>query len=111
MSNLSVFAKVILLAKERKMELLNEPLIDEFIEQNPRSKSPLTKWIKDIREADWKNFPELRKTCPSADYVAPYVIFNIGGNKFRMVVVVFFSEERVRVERIMTHKQYDRWRP
>jgi mRNA interferase HigB len=93
------------------MELRGELLIDEFIEQYPHSKSPLTDWAKKVKDAHWKNFPELRETYPSADYVRPYVIFNIGGNKFRMVATVLFSKERVRVERIMTHKQYDRWKP
>jgi mRNA interferase HigB len=95
----------------QKMELRGELLIDEFIEQYPRSKSPLTKWVKEVKEAHWKNFPELRKTYPSADYIAPYVIFNIGGNKFRMVAVVVFSAERVIVNRVMTHEQYNRWKP
>lgn len=93
------------------MELRGELLIDEFIERYPRSKSPLTKWVKEVREAHWKNFSELRKTYPSADHVAPYVIFNIGGNKFRMVAVVVFSAERIIVNRVMTHEQYNRWRP
>lgn len=93
------------------MEIRGELLIDEFIRRYPRSGSPLNKWIKEVKVAHWKNFSELRQTFPSADYVAPYVVFNIGGNKFRLVVIIIFSAEIVKVEKIMTHTQYDRWKP
>jgi len=93
------------------MELIGQLLIDEFIKQYPRSEAPLNRWVKETKAAQWKNFSELRQTFPSADYVAPYVIFNIGGNKFRTVAIVTFNKEMVKVERIMTHTQYNRWKP
>ena len=93
------------------MELRNELLIDEFIEKYPRSEGPLKRWIQLVRVARWRNFPELRRSFPSADYVDPYVIFNIGSNKFRLVAVVVFSEERVTVIEVMTHEKYNRWKP
>jgi mRNA interferase HigB len=96
---------------DKKVELRGELLIDEFIEQYPQSKAPLKKWITVVRLVRWRNFPDLKRTFPAADYVAPYVVFNIGGNKFRLVAIVIFSAGIVRVEKVMTHKQYDRWKP
>lgn len=93
------------------MELQNEIAVEAFIKLYPRSGEPLRRWVELVKAAHWKNFTELRRTFPSADYVAPYVIFNIGGNKFRLVAVVVFSMGVVTVERIMTHEEYNRWTP
>lgn len=93
------------------MELRNELLIDEFIKKYPISSSALIRWVRVVKAAQWKNFSELRLTFPSADYVDSYVVFNIGGNKFRLVAVVVFSAEVVTVVKVMTHEKYNRWRP
>jgi mRNA interferase HigB len=111
LARLTESGKIILLPKGDKMELRGQLIIDEFIKQYPRSEAPLNKWVKEVRAAHWKNFAQLRQTFPSADYVAPYVVFNIGGNKFRMVALVVFNEERATVIKIMTHSQYNRWKP
>ncbi len=93
------------------MDLQGRLLIDEFVKQYPHSRSPLDKWAQETKKALWKNFPEIRQTFPSADYVAPFIVFNIGGNKFRLIALVIFKKGIVRVEQVLTHAQYDRWNP
>ena len=47
----------------------------------------------------------------SADWVAGFIVFDIGGNKYRLIVWPNFAGKRLYVEHILTHKQYDDWRP
>jgi mRNA interferase HigB len=62
-----------------------------------------------MRKGDYRNFNELRATFPSADRVAPYVIFNIAGNNYRLVAGINFQTQTAFIKRLMTHAEYDKW--
>ena len=60
----------------------------------------------------FKHFVELKKTFGSADQVKPYTVFDISGNKFRLIAVVDYALQSVSVECVLMHAEYDegRWR-
>jgi mRNA interferase HigB len=60
----------------------------------------------------FKHFVELKKTFGSADQVRPYTVFDISGNKYRLIAVVDYPLQAVSIERVLTHAEYDegRWR-
>lgn len=93
------------------MRLLGEPAIEEFKQRYPLSGRALDRWITIVRAAEWKSFVEVRRTFNTADYVAPYIIFDLGGNKYRLAAIVDFRESVVIVRAALTHKEYDKWRP
>ncbi|HSE86741.1 MAG TPA: type II toxin-antitoxin system HigB family toxin [Candidatus Binatia bacterium] len=55
---------------------------------------------------------ELKKTFGSADQVKPHMVFNISGNKYRLIAIVDYALQSVSIERVLTHAEYDegRWR-
>jgi mRNA interferase HigB len=55
---------------------------------------------------------EMKKTFGSADYVRPYTVFNISGNKYRLVALVDYEVQTVSIEHVLTHEEYDeqRWK-
>ena len=61
--------------------------------------------------AQWSTFADIKKTFSATDYVAPFCIFDVGGNKFRIIAIVSFAEKTVFIDKILTHPQYDKWRP
>ncbi len=93
------------------MRILNEITIEEFKRKHPNSRKLLNNWVDIIKSSKWNNLPELRATFPTADYVAPYIVFNLGGNNFRLITVVVFSQKELTIVKIMTHAEYDRWKP
>ena len=93
------------------MRLLGEPLMDEFKKVHPQSKNVLNRWATVVRAAEWHSLVDVKNTFNTADYVAPYVIFNIGGNKLRLLAILDFKESVAVVQAIMTHKEYDKWKP
>lgn len=75
----------------------------------PRARRPIANWVNKITEAQWANMAELHLTFDSADYVKPYVVFNVGGNNYRIIALVAFDAKRVQVESVLTHEQYNNW--
>ena len=66
-----------------------------------------------VRAVRWRSFAELRRTFPAADLVTvksgrKVVVFNIGGNDFRLVCAVHFNTELVFALRFMSHAQYSK---
>ncbi|MBI4532540.1 MAG: type II toxin-antitoxin system HigB family toxin [Candidatus Melainabacteria bacterium] len=88
------------------MGTVNAERIHEFIKHNQRATKPLRRWEAVVRESLWTNFRDVRATFNSADYVDGKVVFDIGGNKYRLVSVVDFKGQQVIVRNIMTHTEY-----
>lgn len=91
------------------MNVIAVRTLREFWEHHDQAEGPLRDWYNLLRKANFDSFPQLRQTFRSADYAAPYTIFNVGGNKFRVVTVVEYRTQRVYLKRVMTHPEYDRW--
>lgn len=68
---------------------------------------PLRAWCTVVRQASWTSFAEVRATYPSADSVGKFVVFNIGGNKFRLIAVIHYNRAKVYVRYVLTHEEYD----
>ena len=73
------------------MHVITQRRLSDFWAKHAEAKASLTSWYKVIRSRRWKNLAELQATFPSADYVAPYVVFNVGGNNYRVVAKVEFQ--------------------
>ena len=64
-------------------------------------------WYGIAKKAKWKNLAELKQVYPSADLVGGVVVFNIKGDKYRLVAGINFRSQTIFVKHVMTHKQYD----
>lgn len=68
------------------MWIIKESQLKEFYGQNPDAQSPLVAWIREIDAARFENFVEVKARFGSADAVGKNVVFDIGGNKYRLIV-------------------------
>jgi mRNA interferase HigB len=84
----------------------------DFWEIHPEVRVPLQHWFAIIRQTDYASFTALRATFPSADQVERFTVFNVGGNKFRLITVIHYNRKKVYVRHVLTHAEYDRrgWR-
>ncbi len=80
----------------------------DFWEKHPDSEQPLKAWFYETKKAKWKNPAEVRKLFGSADFVGDRTVFNIGGNKYRLVVLIDYERHGILIRFIGTHKQYDK---
>lgn len=72
------------------------------------SEVPSRAWISLVKSCDWSNWGDVKATYGSASKVGNCVVFNIGGNKFRLITHINYARRKVFVRRILTHKEYDR---
>ena len=89
------------------MRILSFRKLREFIGDHPDAKTGLKAWYKAVQTADWRNFADLRQTFGDADVYKHCTIFNIAGNKYRLIAWVNYKTHAVYVRHILTHKDYD----
>jgi mRNA interferase HigB len=77
-----------------------------FCEEYSDARSALDYWYRVAKRANWASFMEVRHSFNSADFVSPFVVFDIGGNKYRLLAEINFSRRVLFIRRIMTHKEY-----
>lgn len=80
-----------------------------FADEHPDALTPLLDWYNHCRRANYASFADVRADFGSADWVGGVIVFNIGGNKYRLIVLPHFPS-RFFIKHVMTHKQYDQWR-
>ncbi len=90
------------------MRVVSERRLKEFAGRFPEAESPLHSWAIAIESADWKNPAELKGTFGTADFVDDKTVFNIGGNKFRLIAYVHYRRRIVYVKHVLTHSEYDK---
>jgi mRNA interferase HigB len=83
-----------------------------FWTKHPVAKAPLAAWYAIVKAAEWRSPQDIRDQFNSADFVGDNrVIFDIGGNKYRLVARVSYTFKQVLVKFVGTHKEYDRIDP
>ena len=90
------------------MHVISEKQLKVFWDRHPLAEDPLRSWVKLIELHRFRNFAELRRLFPQADQVGRLTVFNIGGNKFRLVAHMHFNTGKVFVRFIGSHADYDR---
>jgi len=92
-----------------RMEITNKITLVEFSRKHTDSINPLNKWIETVEENEFANHNELKALFPSADYVGNNrYVFNIKGNRYRLVVLVIFINGRMQIRFCGTHAEYDK---
>lgn len=94
------------------MHVISQKALRLFWEQHPDSEMALARWFKVIRHTRFRNFAELREAFPSADKVGAWVVFNVGGNNYRLITSIHFNRRKVYIRQVLTHHEYDqeRWK-
>lgn len=90
------------------MHIISRKALKVFWGEHADSEGPLTRWYKIMSNTDFANFESLRQTFPSADMVDNLVVFNIGGNKYRLIASIHFNRSKVYIRSVLTHAEYDK---
>ena len=89
------------------MRVFSKKKLREFWERHPDAKEPLLRWYKATGTADWRNLADTRRDFPHADAVGTCTVFNIAGNKYRLIAYIVYPIRYVYVLHILTHAGYD----
>ncbi len=95
------------------MHVISRKALRQFWEEHPDSENALARWFKIMQRNEFANLNALRATFPTADQVGDLIVFNIGGNKYRLIASIHFNRGKVYIRRVLTHSEYDKgdWKP
>ncbi|MSQ14582.1 MAG: type II toxin-antitoxin system HigB family toxin [Dehalococcoidia bacterium] len=90
------------------MHIISRKALRQFWERYPDSKVALARWFKIVEHAKFQNLAELRNAFPSADKVGDWTVFNMAGNKYRLITAIHFNRSKVYIRHVLTHPEYDK---
>ena len=94
------------------MHIITRKRLLEFSKKHPGCSSAVESWYRIVKHTDFNSLHELRQTFPSADKVGNLTIFNVGGNKVRLISAIHYNRHKVYLRHVLTHEEYNRgsWR-
>lgn len=91
------------------MVVISKTILVNFARKHADASDPLNEWWQIARKRNWKSFDEMKRDFPSADYVGnDRYVFNIKGNKYRLIVTIFFNKRTIYIRYIGTHAAYNK---
>src|SRR5260370_32166143 len=96
------------LGSRAPMHVISKKKLREFWARYPKAKSPLEAWYQIAKQAEWEKFAEVRQTFKGADAVGRFVVFDIGGNNYRLIAAIHFNRGKLFVRHVLTHAEYEK---
>jgi mRNA interferase HigB len=86
-------------------------LIEKFMRKHANARPSLSAWLDEAEAAAWKSSKDIKDRFRSADFLSGNrVVFNIGGNNYRLVVLVRYQNGILLIQKIGTHAEYSKWK-
>lgn len=89
------------------MHVITRKRLNEFVDKHTEAETALSRWYRIVKKADFNSFAELRQAFPSADQVGKLTVFNIGGNKIRLIAALHYNRKKLYIRAVLTHEEYD----
>ena len=96
--------------KPHKNRIISRKKFREFLQGHPehrKAKAIFDEFYRTLLHARWQNFAAVRETYGDASLVGKFVVFNLGGNKFRVVIELNYNKHLFLIRYVMTHTEYD----
>ena len=90
------------------MRIISEKYLRRFWEKYSGAETPLRDWIKITKSTVWHSFTNVRNDFRHADIYHCCTIFDIGGNKYRLIVKIRYSKQIIFIREVLTHNEYDK---
>ena len=92
------------------MRVLGEAILVRFAAKHAGARAPLQRFLEIARSAQWRHYPAVKDTFRATDIgqKTGRMIFDIGGNKYRLIASVDFAEQLLVIEQVLTHEDYER---
>ena len=95
--------------KKDRLRIISKKILREFWEKHSDSQQQLKSWFQETSAVEWKNSKEIKKKYPSASFLVDNrVVFNIKGNKYRLIAKINYDYHMIWIRFIGTHAEYDK---
>jgi len=95
------------------VRVISRRAIRDFADRHPAALEPLLHWANAVESQNWRTPAEVRRTFNSADFVGDLTVFDVGGNKYRVIAFVHYRRRAVFIKAVLTHREYEKgaWKP
>lgn len=90
------------------MHIISRKKLKQAGARHPDVGAPLDAWFRIAKRALWQDLSDVRKTFASADAVDKWTVFNIKGNKYRLITEINYRYRRIYIRHVLTHAEYDK---
>lgn len=90
------------------MHVITRKRLNEFASDHPETMTALARWYSSVKSNTFTSLPELKLIFPTADQVGKLTVFNVGGNKVRIVAAIHYNRKRIYIRAVLTHEEYDK---
>ena len=92
------------------MILVGRGLLEAFKKKHADARSQIDAWVAEVNDASWKTTMDVKERYCHASILADNrVVFNLKGNDYRLEVSIAFRTGVVKIHRVGTHAEYDKW--
>ncbi len=82
------------------MRIITRKRLNDFAARHPDARSALAHWYREMKTHEFNSYAELHAVFASADPVGKLTVFNVGGNKYRLVTAIHYNRKRVYIRAI-----------
>ena len=90
------------------MKIISNSALRAFAAEHPQAQGPLQGWRRVIEKNRFDTWAALKAAFNTVDKVGDLVVFNVGGNKVRLIAHIRFEKQIVYIKAVLTHTEYDR---
>ena len=92
------------------MHIITRRKLNDYATKHPDTKSALQQWYRLMKSRNYTSIADLWSVFPGTDQVGKLTIFNIGGNKARLIAAIHYNRRKVYIRAVLTHEEYDHGR-
>jgi mRNA interferase HigB len=94
------------------MHIITRKRLNDFASAHPDTRAALEHWYQHMKHHNFASLAEVRTVFPTADKVGKLTVFNLGGNKVRLISAIHYARRKVYIRAVLTHEEYDqnRWK-
>ena len=90
------------------MRVISRKILRDYCQSHADACDALSDWYRVAKLAQWKNLTEVQATYKSAEAVGNFTVFNIKGNRYRLIVDLIYPSQRIYIKYVLTHAEYDK---
>ena len=90
------------------VHIITRKRLREFSTRHRGAAEALGIWYSIMSKTDFATFAELKRVFGSADKVGKFTVFDIGGNKYRLIAAIHYNRKKVYIRHVLTHAEYNR---
>ncbi|QSV64739.1 MAG: type II toxin-antitoxin system HigB family toxin [Dolichospermum sp. DL01] len=90
------------------MHVISRKKLREYCQEHADCCEPLDDWYFTVSKANWGNLVEVQSVYPKAESVGNLTVFNIKGNKYRLIASINYENQVIYIKYVLTHAEYDK---